>query len=93
MTVMTSPDATAVHLSKSDLALLIESLESHEYWQLGDTLPRNDGCVFVPGDTEPDRFWEDTEPSPDQQAAIDEIRRCRRLAEDLGAVLGHAPRG
>jgi hypothetical protein len=31
-----------MRLTQSDLALLVESLDSHEYWQLGDVLPRNE---------------------------------------------------
>jgi hypothetical protein len=60
-----------VRLRRSELALLLESLDSHEYWQLGDALPRKDGLVFIPGDMEPDVLWEDDEPTEEQRTAID----------------------
>ena len=33
----------AVHLTDAELALLIEALDSHEYWQLSEPHERNDG--------------------------------------------------
>ena len=76
-----------VRLRRSELALLVESLDSHEYWQLGDVLPRKDGQVFIPGDMEPDLLWEDEEPTEEQRAAIDDVVRCRRLADRLRVLL------
>jgi hypothetical protein len=76
-----------MRLTQSDLALLVESLDSHEYWQLGDVLPRKDGQVFIPGDMEPDLVWEDDEPTAEQRSAIDEVARCRRLADRLRELL------
>src|SRR5438552_6456684 len=76
-----------LRLTRPDAGLLIESLDSHEYWQLGDVLPRKDGLVFIPGDMEPDVFWEDDEPTEEQRAAIDEVLRCRRLADRLRGLL------
>ncbi len=58
-----------VRLRRSELALLVESLDSHEYWQLGDVLPRKDGQVFIPGDMEPDLLWEDEEPTEEQRGS------------------------
>ena len=72
-----------VRLTRPDVTLLIESLDSHEYWHLGDVLPRKDGQVFIPGDMEPDLIWEDDEPTAEQRAAIDEVARCRQLADRL----------
>ena len=83
---MASDDITA-HLTRSDVALLVESLDSHEYWQLGDVLPRKDGLVFIPGDMEPDVLWEGDEPTEEQRAAIAEVLRCRRLADRLRVLL------
>ncbi len=76
-----------VQLKRSELALLLESLDSHEHWQLGDVLPRKDGLVFIPGDMEPDVLWEGDEPTEEQRAAIDEVLRCRRLADRLRVLL------
>jgi hypothetical protein len=50
-------------------------------------LPRKNGLVFVPGDMEPDLVWEDDEPSAEQRDVIDEIGKCRDLADRLRAVL------
>ena len=76
-----------VRLTQSELALLVESLDSHEYWQLGDQLPRKDGQVFIPGDMHPDLLWEDEEPTGEQRAAIAAVLRCRGLAERLSDFL------
>jgi hypothetical protein len=86
--VYVSDDEITVRITSSDIELLIESLDSHEYWQIGDLLPRKNGEVFVPGDMEPDLIWEDDEPSAEQRAAIDEVLRCRELADQLRASLG-----
>jgi hypothetical protein len=83
---MASDDVTAT-LTRSDVALLVESLDSHEYWQLGDVLPRKDGVVFIPGDMEPDVLWEDDEPTDEQREAIHEVLQCRRLADRLRVLL------
>jgi hypothetical protein len=86
MARMVSDDITA-HLTRSDVALLVESLDSHEYWQLGDVLPGKDGLVFIPGDMEPAVLWEDDEPTEQQRKAIDEVLQCRRLADRLRLLL------
>jgi hypothetical protein len=80
-------EPTWVPLSLDDVALLLEALDSHEYWQIGDVLPRNDGMVWIPGDCvgSVDRYWEDEEPTEEQAEAIDAVRRCRELAERLRA--------
>lgn len=75
----------SVHLSLDELGLLLDALDSHEYWQVGDVLPRNDGMVWIPGDCVGsfDRHWRDEEPTDEQMDAIEEVRRCRELAERL----------
>jgi hypothetical protein len=60
-----------IRLSLDEVALLIEALDAYEYWELGDSLPRNNGAVFIPGDLRPeedDRYW-GTSPSPDDAEA------------------------
>ena len=37
-----------VRLTEGELALLIEALESHEYWQLSESHERNDGYSTIP---------------------------------------------
>jgi hypothetical protein len=87
-----SDDLRSVLLALDDLALLLEALGSHEYWQVGDVLPRNDGMVWIPGDSVGvvDRFWRDEDPTEDpteeQADAIEQVRRCRELAERIRAA-------
>ncbi len=38
-----------IDLNRDELALLIEALDSHEYWQLSDEFYRRDGEVVDPG--------------------------------------------
>jgi hypothetical protein len=89
---MTNEEIT-VRMTRSDVALLIESLDSHEYWQIGDVLPRKNGEVFVPGDMEPDLIWEDDEPTAEQHAVIEEVLRCRELANRLSRLLNRPTGG
>lgn len=73
-----------------ELDLLIEALDALEYWQFGDVLPRNDGMVFIPGDMPfgNDRYWDpDRSVSSDEAEAIEQVRRCRRLADRLRKAL------
>lgn len=73
-----------VSLSISDLVLMREALDSHEYWQLGECLPRNNGLVFIPGDAlDHDRYWSGVEPTDEQAAAMGLVLECRALAERL----------
>jgi len=80
----------SVQLSADEIKMLLDALDDHEYWQLGDDLPKNDGMVFVPGDLPPDedRYW-GPEPNinPDAAVKIAAIRRCRALAERLRALI------
>ena len=41
------PDETAVLLSPEEINLLIDALDSHEYWQLSEPEDRNDGYSLV----------------------------------------------
>ncbi len=84
---MSGGEELAVRLSADDIGLLIEALDSHEYWQVGDSLPRKNGFVFIPGDQDPDSLWEGVEPDATQQSAISEIERCRELAKRLLTTL------
>ena len=80
----------AVQLTEMEIRILIEALDAYEYWQLGDTLPRNNGIVFIPGDLPPDedRYWgADPKIAADDAENIEGIRRCRALAERLGSRL------
>ena len=71
-----------------DLAVVLEALDSYEYWQLGTDRPRNNGAVFIPGDFlgAPDPYWS-TEPTDDEAEAIEAVRASRRLATRLQDLL------
>ena len=88
---MDATEPVVLRLTVSDAELLIESLDSHEYWQIGDILPWKDGQVFIPGDMEPDLVWEDDVPTAAQRTAIDAVERCRALAARLGNALKAGP--
>lgn len=68
-----------VSLLAVDACRLADGLDAHEYWGLGDLLPRNNGGVFIPGDLDPgpDRFWDGVVPTREQEETIDEVRTCR----------------
>lgn len=70
-------------VSAADLDVILDALDSHEYWQLGDGLPRNNGMVWLPGDAVDamDRYWGDETPTGDEQGAIRAIKFCRDLAD------------
>lgn len=76
-------------VSGSDLELLLDALDSHEYWQLGEGLPRNNGLVWLPGDgvDVTDRYWGDEQPTVEQREAIRAVERCRELADRLRAEI------
>ncbi|MCU0271419.1 MAG: hypothetical protein MUF83_22635 [Acidimicrobiales bacterium] len=52
---------------------------------LGGVLPRSGGLVWIPGDCigSVDRCWEDVKPAEEQAGAVEEVRRCRALAERI----------
>ena len=58
-----------IDLTREEILLVIEALDSHEYWQLSDPLFRNEGRVRGAG-------------SEDERAK-DEIERVRRLRDRL----------
>lgn len=79
-----------LRLSPDDIVTLVDALDAYEYWQLGDGLPRNNGEVFIPGDLLPecDRYWgADRKPDEQQQEAIDQVKVCRALADELRLLL------
>ena len=42
-------DQTVVHLSPDEITLLIDALDSHEYWQLSEPEERNNGYSIEDG--------------------------------------------
>lgn len=44
-----SGERLTVDLNRTDVQLLLEALDSHEYWQLSDQHYRRDGFVMEPG--------------------------------------------
>jgi hypothetical protein len=83
-----------LRLSRDHIVTLIDAFDAYEYWQLGDVLPRNNGEVFIPGDLLPDRdrYW-GAEPQPDEQQheAIEQVKVCRALADELRLLLDETP--
>lgn len=43
-----------VSLSRAELSLLVEALDSHSYWQLSEPAYRNDGAVLGEGSSDPE---------------------------------------
>lgn len=79
---MPRPDRHEVPLASEDIWLIIEALDSHEYWQLSDPSWRHSGAVILPSDDE--SLWEErTSPTGEERDAIAEIERCRALADRL----------
>lgn len=78
-------DSILPTLSADEYQLLLAALDSHEYWQLGEALPRNDGMVWIPGDcVDPiDPYWHSSVPTMEQSEAIDAVTACRQLAVKL----------
>jgi hypothetical protein len=81
---MSTPNAGPPVLSDDDMALIVEALDSHEYWQLSDPTWRHSGAVILPSD-DPLRWADRPDPAGDEREAIAEIERCRYLAERLRA--------
>jgi hypothetical protein len=92
---MADDETVEVQLSEVDICRLADGLDAHEYWELGDRLPRNNGEVFIPGDLDPgpDRYWDGVVPTREQEEVIDEVRACRALRERLVQKLGALRRG
>jgi len=49
-------DKTTIQLSQDEIALLLEALDSHEYWQLSDEHYRASGYVQEPGTDDPEKL-------------------------------------
>lgn len=80
--VMAHSDRHEVPLTNADISLLIEALDSHEYWQLSDQAWRHSGAVILPNDDE--SLWEQRPaPNDEEQETISAIERCRELADRL----------
>ena len=82
--MLMSDDAPAIlRMSDSDLDLILDALDSHEYWQLGDGLPRNNGMVWLPGDAvdATDRYWGTEYSTEEVREAARAVERCRDLAD------------
>lgn len=79
-----------VELTPDEVDLLIEALDSHEYWQLSDPTWRNSGYVIVPG--------EDVDPAPaelldeEHREIVAEILDARRLQDRLRQAAGTGDR-
>jgi len=43
-----------VSLTKDELELIVEALDSHTYWQLSEEMYRRDGYVMEPGSDDPE---------------------------------------
>lgn len=82
------PDTRTVtiELTASEVAMLIEALDSHEYWQLSDPTWRNSGYVILPGEDVPLPSGGES-PDADQRQAVAAIVEARRLQERLRAAL------
>lgn len=79
---MTTDHPAADPLTVEEVNLILEALDSHEYWQLSDPAWRQDGAVVLPSD-DPVRWAERTGPTDEQQTAIRDIERSRALAARL----------
>jgi len=77
-----SDDAIVVELSQEDAWMICQALDTYEYWELGHTLPRNNGAVFIPGDSVDtvDPYWDGRVPTDDQLEAIEGVISSRALA-------------
>jgi len=79
---MTSQERHEVSLAREDIWLIIEALDSHEYWQLSEPTWRRSGAVILPSDDE--SLWDDRpDPTEEERAVVFEIERCRALADRL----------
>jgi hypothetical protein len=75
-------DRHEVPLTNADIPLIIEALDSHEYWQLSEPTWRHSGAVILPSDDE--LLWaRRPAPNAEEQEAISAIERCRELADRL----------
>ena len=79
---MSSGELHDAPLSGEDISLILDALDSHEYWQLSEPTWRHSGAVILPSDDE--SLWEDRpDPTEYERDTISEIERCRGLADRL----------
>ena len=79
---MSSQGRHDVPLASEDISLILDALDSHEYWQLGEPTWRHSGAVILPSDDE--SLWGDRpDPTGEERDTISEIERCRALADRL----------
>lgn len=74
---MPRPRALPITLTRDELALVCEALDSHTYWQLGDPAHRSSGHLLADG-------------SDDSETA-DEIRKATALQTRLEKLLAQPP--
>jgi len=49
------PNRFEISLTTEEISLIVEALDSHEYWQLSEPSWRSSGAVFLPGEDDPCR--------------------------------------
>lgn len=76
-------DVVWLPLTPADIGLLCSALDTHEYWELGERLPKNNGSVFLPDDPYGEKYWDSDEMDDDVIDAIEGVRRARTLADFL----------
>ena len=69
-----------LRVRRGDAALLVDGLQSLEYWDLATELdlPRRNGQVFLPEDDQ--SWWGEVAADSDEECAIEQIRGLRSLA-------------
>lgn len=74
-------------LTRNEVELLIEALDSHEYWQPSEPRWRHSGAVVLPYErVDP---WFEPDPLIDSElATADQIRQCRELSNVLRRATG-----
>lgn len=82
---MPDSDRQQLALTNADISLIIEALDSHEYWQLSDQTWRHSGAVILPSDDEA-RWADRPAPTDEERGAISEIERCRALTDRLRSL-------
>lgn len=79
-------DLVSLSLTPAAVELLVEALDSHEYWPLSDPTWRHSGYVRLPGE-QLDPLAGPDELTVEQRVAIPEIEACRRLQDSLRAAV------
>jgi hypothetical protein len=75
----------------SELELLLEALDSYEYWQLSDASERHSGYVILPGDEdEQEHDCDAAGCDAEEHARHDEIRATRALGLKMERMLKQA---